>query len=176
MHTPAKTRKRIIASVIDCVVYLLMLIGYIFTFGEVDEFGIYRVQGMMALPLALIWLLYFAGLEGFTGQTLGKRIVGIRVSTEGGNEIGFGTALIRRFFDMIDFAFAGLIGVIVMKSSSKNQRIADHVANTIVIEDERYECSYCNVELALNSHEAATGIFTCPNCRQKNVPLDLVEN
>jgi uncharacterized RDD family membrane protein YckC len=176
MENVAKVRKRIFAAMIDYFVYFVMLWSYIFMFGDQNETGVYAVNGIKTLPLFLMWFMYFPMMEGLFGQSLGKKILGIRVTSNRGNEIGIGTSVIRRLLDPIDFAFGGIVGVIVMKSSQQNQRIGDHVANTLVVEDKFSCCQFCNEELSLNRHEIETGIFVCPKCRKQNTPLDLIED
>jgi uncharacterized RDD family membrane protein YckC len=176
MENVAKVRKRVLAALIDYVAYFLLLFAYIYMFGEPNETGGYTVNRMKTFPLLMIWFIYFPVFEGLTGQTLGKRILGISVITSQGRDIGIGTATLRHFLDFIDFAFAGLVGVIVMKSSQNNQRVGDHVAGTLVVQDKFTRCQFCNAELSLNAHEIMTGIFVCPKCNRQNAPLDLIES
>lgn len=174
MENVARVRKRIFAALIDYVIYFVMFGFYTFSFGEENESGGYTVEGMMTLPLLLIWVIYFPVIEGLFGQTFGKKLLGIRVTTIRGKDIGIGTSMLRHLLDFIDFSFAGLVGVIVMKSSRNNQRVGDHIASTLVVEDKFTRCQYCNEELSLNRHEIETGVFVCPKCNMQNTPLDLV--
>jgi uncharacterized RDD family membrane protein YckC len=87
----------------------------------------------MALPLILFWFIYFPGVEGTTGQTLGKKIIGIRVVKQDGGQVTFGSSFVRHLFDMIDVSFA--IGILVIKNSGKKQRIGDLIAKTVVLDD-----------------------------------------
>ncbi|MDR2684855.1 MAG: RDD family protein [Prevotellaceae bacterium] len=68
------------------------------------------------------------------GQTPGKKILGIRIVRGNGSEAGFGVFFIRWLLNLIDFdLFGTLVGLIVMVCTKKHQRIADLVANTVVI-------------------------------------------
>jgi uncharacterized RDD family membrane protein YckC len=176
MENVARVRKRVFAALIDYAIYFVMFAFYIFTFGDPNDSGGYTVNGMKAVPLMLIWFFYFPVMEGLFGQTFGKKVLGVRVTNNRGKDIGIGTSILRRLLDFIDFSFAGLTGLIVMKSSQNNQRIGDHVANTLVIEDKFSRCQFCNEELSLNRHEVETGVFVCPKCNKQNTPLDLVED
>jgi uncharacterized RDD family membrane protein YckC len=147
MENLAGVRKRIFSGLIDHGFVLTITIAYILVFGHPDEEGDQSVEGLVALPLILFWFIYFPGIEGLTGQTLGKRILGIRVVKKDGSEITFGSSLARHLFDTIDMIFA--VGIFVMKSSDKKQRIGDLIANTVVLEDQFVRCEKCNEELEL---------------------------
>jgi uncharacterized RDD family membrane protein YckC len=77
---------------------------------------------------------YFAVLEGLFGQTVGKAVVGIRVTDLAGGRIGWRAALIRNIFRLVD-SFPGvyLVGVLVARFSARRQRWGDQVAHTIVV-------------------------------------------
>lgn len=77
---------------------------------------------------------YFALLEGLFGQTVGKVVVGIRVTDLAGGRIGWRPALIRNIFRVVD-SFPGfyLVGALVARFSSRRQRLGDQVAGTIVV-------------------------------------------
>ncbi|HEY0652273.1 MAG TPA: RDD family protein [Chryseosolibacter sp.] len=176
MENIAKVRKRVLAALIDYTVYTGLFAFYLIAFGEPNGEGGYTAEGMRAFPILFIWLLYFPVVEGFFGQTLGKKILGIRVTSSQGRDIGMGTSFLRHLFDFIDLSFVGLVGIIVMKSSQNNQRVGDHVAGTLVVEDRYTRCQFCNEELSLNAHEARTGVFICPKCKKQNTPLDLIDS
>ncbi len=74
-------------------------------------------------------------LEWFwRGQTLGKRLLGLRVMDEQGLHLSSNQIIIRnllRFVDMLPGQY--LLGGLVCLFSPKSQRIGDMVANTVVI-------------------------------------------
>jgi len=77
---------------------------------------------------------YFTLLEGFSGASLGKRIVKIKVLREDGEPCRFGAALVRNFFRLIDMLPAVYIAAIILiLRSSKKQRLGDKIAGTIVV-------------------------------------------
>ena len=82
----------------------------------------------------LVWLLYFTYFEGTTGQTLGKKIMGIKVVKENGDQPSFMDALIRTILRIIDGIAFYLVGFIVILVSEKKQRLGDMAAGTIVVE------------------------------------------
>ncbi|MFV9678127.1 MAG: RDD family protein, partial [Methanosarcinales archaeon] len=82
----------------------------------------------------LVWLLYFTYFEGTSGQTLGKKIMGIKVVKENGDQPSFMDALIRTILRIIDGIAFYLVGFIVILVSEKKQRLGDMAAGTIVVE------------------------------------------
>ena len=77
---------------------------------------------------------YFSLLEGLFGDTLGKALVGIKVTDLAGRPAGWRAVLIRNIFRVID-SFPGfyLLGALVARFSARHQRIGDHVAGTLVV-------------------------------------------
>ena len=68
--------------------------------------------------------------EGHTGQTLGKRALGIRVLKQNGDPANVGLSFVRHLFDGIDCFF--LIGLIIASTNKERRRIGDLVAGTVV--------------------------------------------
>jgi uncharacterized RDD family membrane protein YckC len=86
-----------------------------------------------AIGLA-IGIAYFGYLEGsVSGQTIGKRIVGIRViDYSRGGQIGFGRAVIRYFGRIVSF-IACLLGYFWMLWDKERQCWHDKFANDVVV-------------------------------------------
>ena len=86
--------------------------------------------GICAALTFILGILYFPVLEGLFGQTAGKRVFGTYVAREGGERVGFWTAVVRRIpflFDIwpVDAAF--------LLFTARRQRAFDLAARTIVI-------------------------------------------
>ncbi|MEV5647408.1 RDD family protein [Nocardia sp. NPDC052254] len=85
---------------------------------------------LVAVGLAL-WVIY---QEGTTGQTPGKKVVGIRVIREAdGQVLGFGSAFVRKLCHILDNALCGL-GYLWPLWDEKSQTFADKIMSTIVVE------------------------------------------
>ncbi|MBM3443206.1 MAG: RDD family protein [Bacteroidetes bacterium] len=82
--------------------------------------------------IVLSWL-YFALMESsnFKGS-LGKRLVGLQVTTMDGQRIGFGRAT-GRYFGKILSAFILMIGYIMAGFTEKKQALHDILAGTLVV-------------------------------------------
>lgn len=133
MYKP-NLKKRILATVIDYGLYLLVFYAYILFFGHENEEGGQSVEGLLTLPLFLLWFLYFVVLEAINGATLGYQIFQLKVLTTERSTIGFSHAFKRHLLDCIDILFYGIPAIIAIKSSDKHQRIGDMLANTIVVD------------------------------------------
>jgi uncharacterized RDD family membrane protein YckC len=79
----------------------------------------------------VLGILYFPVLETVFGQTVGKRVFGTAVAREGGEQIGFGQAVLRRLPLLFDF---WPVDAAFLFFTKKRQRAFDIVARTVVIE------------------------------------------
>lgn len=122
---------RAIAIIIDTIVIAIIGVGLAaFTVG----FGPSPAD-VGNLLVGAIGLLYFIILEAYAdGQTLGKKLVNIKVVTEDGGDLDIVGSLIRNVLRIIDaLPFLYIIGIIVIVVSDDNQRIGDIVGNTLVV-------------------------------------------
>ena len=83
------------------------------------------------LVLQTCRLVYTAGFEFASGQTLGKKIVRARVVTLGGMPLSLGAAVVRNLLRGVDEML--FIGLAVMVWNPRLQRIGDLLARTIVV-------------------------------------------
>src|SRR5215510_12904439 len=100
------------------------------------------VFAVMVLLLYLVFSGYFAFFEWiWNGQTPGKRWLKLRVIREDGRPITFWEAAVRnllRSFDMMPIPFYS-IGLISVFSTTRDQRIGDMVAGTVVVREREAE-------------------------------------
>lgn len=139
-------KKRIFATLLDYGLFLIFFYVYIMYFGyENDEGGktvsiLYfsevekTVSGLLALPIPVVWFIYFVAVESIFGGTLAHIGFDLAVLTTDRNEIGIVEALKRHLLDPIDFLFYGIPAIIAIKNSDKHQRIGDMWARTIVVD------------------------------------------
>ncbi len=72
-------------------------------------------------------------LQGLTGASIGKYLIGLRVVRENGDRVGFGWNLLRWLLLFVDsFCFA-LVGLITAFSSKGHRRVGDMAASTFVV-------------------------------------------
>lgn len=91
------------------------------------------IGGDVFLMIIVLVIAYYTFAEALTGMTLGKRLVGIRVVDEGGEHVGFGPAVVRNVFRLIDGFLFYLVGALFAFSSPKGQRLGDRAAHTLVV-------------------------------------------
>ncbi|PPJ27457.1 RDD family protein [Nocardia nova] len=92
---------------------------------------ILMLLAFLVMAAAALYLIY---LEGTTGQTPGKKLVGIRVIKEAdGQVLGFGMAFVRKLCHILDNALCGL-GYLWPLWDEKNQTFADKIVGTIVVQ------------------------------------------
>ena len=86
------------------------------------------------LWLTLLWVAYYAVLEGLFGATLGKGLAGMRVTDLEGRRIGWQAAILRNLARLLDaLPFLYLLGGILTLSSRQHQRLGDRFAGTLVV-------------------------------------------
>ncbi len=130
--------RRGLAYLIDAVV-VLSLIGLAFALSLLLTWG--RAAGVglaLAITFGLVWG-YGAGCEGvFNGQTLGKKLLGVRVMTTNGVPITGSQAAIRNLVGTVDgpFPFLFLPGFACMMLTRRFQRLGDLAAGTMVVVEE----------------------------------------
>lgn len=127
------------AALVDVVAASLIVAGLVaayFVTGELLPGGpSAAVTGVFVMVTAVVAWSYFIVLEWlWEGQTLGKRIFGLRVISADGSPAGFMAVLVRNLVRVVDFlpAFYGL-GLLAIVVSSRSQRLGDLAAGTFVV-------------------------------------------
>lgn len=151
----AEFHKRLLAYIID----FLLLVFYLFCMKELLYTGLdlerSEVVGLDILIISMPMFLYSLCTElWMKGQTVGKKVLGIRVISLEGGEPTFGQYLTRWITRVWEWpflfgymaystlsipiytlitAFLGVIVVIIVAVNSKSQRLGDMAANTAVV-------------------------------------------
>jgi uncharacterized RDD family membrane protein YckC len=121
---------RFLAAILDFLIKLGMI------FLALIVFSIIKIEVLSVCVCILIWCAYSLIFElAMQGQTPGKRIMKIRVVPLDGDQLTFGSILIRWFFRLIDFPFSYIptVGICAIVISEKHQRLGDMVAGTILV-------------------------------------------
>ncbi|WUH99217.1 RDD family protein [Spirillospora sp. NBC_00431] len=113
------------------VLYILFFILSASGSGGAALFGVLLLLVGIAISFAGgLWICY---QEGTTGQSIGKRQMGIRlVSAQTGQPIGFGMAFVRKIAHVLDSALC-YIGFLWPLWDDRKQTFADKVCNTLVV-------------------------------------------
>lgn len=139
LQTKPNLLRRFIAGLIDYTLVIGFFYAYIFSFGTPDTDGEYTIKGQLALVPMLFWFILIILTEVFLGATLGNSIVGLkpRSLTKISGELSIGQSIRRHLLDGIDMFPFGLIGIITITKTDRNQRLGDIWAETIVEIDQK---------------------------------------
>jgi uncharacterized RDD family membrane protein YckC len=126
---------RFAASLLDIIVQLGAIFALTVVLGPLGNNGF-----ALAAYLVAIFLILFAYdivLETWNrGRSIGKLAAGLRVVRAGGEPEGFLTAAVRNFLRIADFLPAFyVVGVISILATSRNQRLGDLAAGTLVVRE-----------------------------------------
>ncbi|AGS71334.1 RDD family protein [Streptomyces collinus] len=118
--------QRFLGTLVDGLVFL---VPYILVIVGRNNAALSAIGGLAIIAVA-IWQLI---QEGRTGQTIGKKALGIRlVKEETGQPLGVGMAFVRRLAHFLD-SLACYLGWLWPAWDSKRQTFADKVCGSIVI-------------------------------------------
>lgn len=155
----AEFHKRLFAYLIDFTLLILYFIGMKFIyyggFDEASEDVLRSHVGIDILTISVPMLLYSLVTEVMMhGQTIGKKLMNIRVISLDGGEPELSQYLVRWMFKAFEWpfffgytiltrgsllayiivtGFFGIIVVITIAVSKRNQRLGDLAANTVVV-------------------------------------------
>jgi uncharacterized RDD family membrane protein YckC len=124
--------ERLIAFIIDMVIKFgyLYAMGTLFdAFDNMDQWSQIGLNTILSLPV-VFYTLVLESLMG--GQTVGKRLMKIKVVKIDGYQTSFSDYVVRWFFRIVDVYLLGL-GFFVIIFSKNGQRFGDMAAGTSVI-------------------------------------------
>ena len=130
--------KRFIACLIDYLLVYGFFFAFVYSFGKPNDEGGYSVTGILSLIPIIFWFVIIVLIEVFFGATLGNSIVGLKPKslTKNNGELSFSQSIKRHLLDPIDMFPFGLIAIITIKNTDRNQRLGDIWAKTIITEIE----------------------------------------
>ena len=137
----ASVGERILAYLIDLIIklaYVVVTYQIVFNLFEIndmlvdkDMWSVIAVIVSFYLPVVFYSLIFETFLDG---QTIGKRIMKIKVVKIDGYQASIYDYLVRWFFRIIDLnMLSGIIALITIATSKKSQRLGDMTAGTSVI-------------------------------------------
>lgn len=145
-QTPASVGERIGAQLIDWLIQGIFLYTFLYAFAELGgEFDGFSQVGMIITVLLITCYCPLCELF-YHGQTLGKRIMKLRVVKRDGSLPTLGSVILRWLLFLIDGPSMCGIGILVMLLNNDNQRIGDIAAGTMVIKLN----SYHNIQVSLD--------------------------
>lgn len=137
-YEPAGLGNRILSGLLDSLFKLAYVITWVIILASTRMLGFQTDTGVTVLMVIIFLpvLFYDLILEVFNqGQSLGKKIIKIKVVKLDGTQPSIGSFLLRwliRFFE-IDLLY-GLVAIIAIASSKNKQRLGDMAGGTTVIQ------------------------------------------
>ena len=123
------------AALFDFVVASALTLGWITAWSILVEATGGVLIGLVLFTAVVFGWTYFIVLEWlWNGQTLGKRLFGLRVINEDGSPARFIAVFVRNLVRVVDFlpGFYGF-GLVCVVLSSRSQRLGDLAAGTYVV-------------------------------------------
>lgn len=134
----ASLGERIVSYLIDTLVIIAYFIVCIFLFWSLQSsyYGSSYTWILFLFYLPVVF--YSLAFEVFmNGQSIGKKVMKIKVISINGGRPTFGQYFLRWVFRLVDFSFTScLCGTICIAVSERKQRVGDMVAGTAVIKTE----------------------------------------
>jgi uncharacterized RDD family membrane protein YckC len=130
--------KRVRAALVDFLVILVLLVVIATLFGndKARNWSLWaETQGGPRVAFLLLTFAYFVVTEMVWGQTLGKRLLGLRVVRDDGAKADTGPVLVRNLVRLIDWLpLLYVVGAItVFATGERRQRLGDLAAGTRVV-------------------------------------------
>ncbi|HJX85003.1 MAG TPA: RDD family protein, partial [Candidatus Angelobacter sp.] len=136
---------RFMAALLDWIIQFLLYVALLLIawvaisispFHMFSQYPVWLAAIIVFVFFCIYWG-YYAVFEIFwKGQTPGKRWAGIRVIKDSGRPINAFEAIARNLVRIVDY-FPGMygVGVVTMLLNSKNRRLGDFVAGTLVVQE-----------------------------------------
>jgi len=129
-HNIASVGERILSQLLDFLFLFVYFLAMLFVNSKLS-YNIEWVWWVMFVPMFFYSLLFEIIMNG---QTLGKRILKIRVVKLDGSQPGILNYFIRWLFRLIDiWLFWGSVAIVTIAVNGKGQRLGDIAAGTSVI-------------------------------------------
>ncbi len=141
---------RIIACLVDTIVQFLIVV--LLVIAGIYLFNLLSLSGSgNPLDLVAMLLIGAGGLVGFiaywvvlemltNGQSLGKRMAGLRVIRDDGTPINLWDSIIRNLVRIVDALPANYcVGIISVWLSGRSKRLGDYAAGTVVVKERAAE-------------------------------------
>lgn len=126
---------RIVGAIIDGIIktsYIIIVMAT-FVFGNARILSGAYIFFIVLLALPVIF--YSLGSELLlNGQSVGKKVMSIKVISLSGEQPSFSQYLNRWLFRIVDFSLSGyMVGVIMVAATERKQRLGDLIAGTVLV-------------------------------------------
>ena len=131
---PKLDNRRVLAAVVDLAIVVAGTVVILFAADALSS-GNSDVRGALSAVILGWTLYYYFALESGDGQTLGKKLLKLRVVRADGRPAGMREIAVRTVLRVVDGIGAYIVGLIVMLATGqRRQRLGDLAAGTIVVD------------------------------------------
>ncbi|MDR3271850.1 MAG: RDD family protein [Peptococcaceae bacterium] len=113
------------------IIVIALSAGHLSAYPLLQSLSGYFLAWVVVLTFLLLWAYYLIFEFFLSGQTPGKRLAGIQVIQDNGQNLTFLSAVLRNLFRIIDMIF--WIGAWLIFLHPRHKRIGDLVAGTLVV-------------------------------------------
>ena len=152
-QTPASIGERMLALIIDYFFLFIYVIGFSVTLSYLRIHAYSGFSFFFLFVIVYLPVLCYSLCEVFNrGQSLGKRLLNIRVVKADGSTPSLSSYLLRWLLFPIDLPITGGLGVIVILLTKNHQRLGDLAAGTMVIKEKNYR----KIQVSLDEYDYLT--------------------
>ncbi|MCP4007828.1 MAG: RDD family protein [bacterium] len=122
---------RAYAWLVDAFLRSALVSAFSIMLGVLGAFG----QGILMVVFFVVWWFFPVFFEIYaSGQTPGKKLMGLRVVQQNGTPVDWSGSILRNFLRVVDFLpFLYLIGLVSMLIDRSFRRLGDLAAATLVV-------------------------------------------
>lgn len=142
VHALAGFGRRLAGAIVDSIVSAILGVVFLYLvvtlFLKLDNRD--YVQSLVGMALAVIILptlfgfLYHAVLVGLTGQTLGHRLLGIKVIRRGGRAVGLVSGVVRALYGLVPAIVATVVNLLwPSAASSRNSYGLGSIVSLVIV-------------------------------------------
>ena len=158
-QTPASLGERMLALLIDYTFLFIYVVGLSLTLAYLNVLSP-TLSTVSVFSVFFFFLIIYAPILTYSllceifnrGQSLGKRLLNIRVVKADGSTPNLSSYLLRWLLFPIDLPITGGLGVIFILLTKNHQRLGDLAAGTMVIKEKNYR----KIQVSLDEYDYLT--------------------
>ena len=131
---PKLDNRRVLAAIVDLAIVVAGTLVILFAADALSS-DTGDVRGALSAVILGWALYYYFALESGEGQTLGKKLMKLRVVRADGRPAGMSEIAVRTVLRVVDGIGLYIVGLIVMLATGqRRQRLGDMAAGTIIVD------------------------------------------